>query len=519
MRCCSQDKKISIGGEIVPPDRYLPYIEAFLHARPNATLFVATDSTEFVLWFRLRYGTRLIVRDAQRRPGNVFLDTSVSAYKKGHDVLLDALLLSRCDSLLKSSSSVGEFAIYFNMSLHAHSLDLQFEQHYAHGNHSWQPGIWGSYLSAPSTVSLPLACLQSDFMLRHREWLPSWRSWPTGCSTLGGAARTTQIALHQRLSDLHRKTGMKAAFTTNLLPAGFFSTLHGALKPLAHAFREGKALLTPTLPAFTAPDCMSRDLACFFQPLGARAERQDALDLTDRLFVRSESYNLHGEDVIPSEFRGRGWFWWTSQLLSWLMRPSPLLGQEFQVALEETGLAKALREGPVIGLHVRRGDACLKRERKRMGRECHSLDEHLARVAQYAANHGVKTVYLATDDQQIIDEARRRADYRFLWMSNVERLRKRPLRILDRTVALRVRENATRLSQQDAWRATIEVMLLAKCQVLVGQMSSTFFRTAISLRAAECDCAMPFVSLDAPFCFDYGVRSGMNWNTNTTFWC
>jgi hypothetical protein len=330
-----------------------------------------------------------------------------------------------------------------------------------------------------------------------------------------------RTSLLKRLSDLHAKAATNGAFTTNLLPAGWFSTLHGTLKPLARAFREGKALITPALPAFTAPGCGSRDLACFFQPLGTstNAGRQEALDLTDSLFVRNESYIMHGGSVIPSEFRDRGWFWYTSQLLSWVMRPSALLAQEFQHALDETGLAQALSEGPVIGMHVRRGDACLKRERKRMGRECHSLDEHLARVAQYAAEHRLNTIYLSTDDQQVINEARQRADYRFLWMPNVERLRKRPLRILDRTVAQRMRENATRLSQLEAWRATIEVMLLAKCEILVGQMSSTFFRTAISLRAAECDCAMPFISLDAPFCFDYGVQSGFNWDTNASFWC
>ena len=36
------------------------------------------------------------------------------------------LLLSRCEFLLKTSSAVGEFAVYFNLKLHEHSLDLQF---------------------------------------------------------------------------------------------------------------------------------------------------------------------------------------------------------------------------------------------------------------------------------------------------------------------------------------------------------------------------------------------------------
>ena len=42
-------------------------------------------------------------------------------------------------------------------------------------------------------------------------------------------------------------------------------------------------------------------------------------------------------------------------------------------------------------------------------------------------------------------------------------------------------------------------------------------------------CQVPFVSLDAPWCFDYGLRSGVNWAfplvaedgtvQNNHFWC
>ena len=39
------------------------------------------------------------------------------AYKKGEDVLIDCLLLAKCDALLKCTSAVGEFAAYFNPRL------------------------------------------------------------------------------------------------------------------------------------------------------------------------------------------------------------------------------------------------------------------------------------------------------------------------------------------------------------------------------------------------------------------
>lgn len=55
---------------------------------------------------------------------------------------------------------------------------------------------------------------------------------------------------------------------------------------------------------------------------------------------------------------------------------------------------------------------------------------------------------------------------------------------------------------------SIELHLLSQCDLLVGKHTSNYFRAAFELHAAECDCVPPFVSLDAPWCFDYGRRIG-----------
>ena len=53
-------------------------------------------------------------------------ETIKNNYKKGEDALMDCLLLSRCSFLLKSSSALSQFAVYFNLALHENSLDLQY---------------------------------------------------------------------------------------------------------------------------------------------------------------------------------------------------------------------------------------------------------------------------------------------------------------------------------------------------------------------------------------------------------
>ena len=59
-----------------------------------------------------------------------------------------------------------------------------------------------------------------------------------------------------------------------------------------------------------------------------------------------------------------------------------------------------------------------------------------------------------------------------------------------------------------ATEATLDAYLLSLCDVLIGKHTSNLFRVAYELRAARCDCAPPFVSLDAPWCYDWGVFAG-----------
>lgn len=96
------DKQQDIGGGLVEPATYTPYIDRLLVRWPNATLLVATDSTEFLAELTKTYPGRVVARPALRSQVNAFLDESLSdRQQKGADVLIDALLLSRSDFLLK----------------------------------------------------------------------------------------------------------------------------------------------------------------------------------------------------------------------------------------------------------------------------------------------------------------------------------------------------------------------------------------------------------------------------------
>ncbi|MEM9354992.1 MAG: hypothetical protein AAGB04_02165 [Pseudomonadota bacterium] len=110
---------------VVHPHEYFPFIDDYLSGQANAKIFVATDQQQFADKIRARYPDRTLTYEAVRATGirNPFEVSDGKAYRKGEDVLIDCLLLSRCDFLLKCTSAVGEFAVYFNPQLRCIDLN------------------------------------------------------------------------------------------------------------------------------------------------------------------------------------------------------------------------------------------------------------------------------------------------------------------------------------------------------------------------------------------------------------
>jgi hypothetical protein len=107
---------------IVEPDEYFPHIDRFLDGAEGGRIFLATEQAQFVARTRARYGKRLMTREVIRTSGfgpfsNPFQTPAGSGYAKGEEVLIDCLLLSRSDWLLRCTSAVGEYAVYFNETL------------------------------------------------------------------------------------------------------------------------------------------------------------------------------------------------------------------------------------------------------------------------------------------------------------------------------------------------------------------------------------------------------------------
>lgn len=133
------DKQFAIGVQA-----YLPLISAFICHAPDAAMYVATDDRTMLSqlltiarkrWPRTKLEYRHVLRGSRRQNGMVGLNPGYHAHllntsgapQLASDVLLDTLLLSRCNYLLKSRSSVSEFAIYWSPRLRNLSYDFTLQ--------------------------------------------------------------------------------------------------------------------------------------------------------------------------------------------------------------------------------------------------------------------------------------------------------------------------------------------------------------------------------------------------------
>lgn len=115
-----------LSGRPVDIDLYIKHAEIYLKKNPKSVIFLATDSIEGVEKFQSKFSQNIIVRDEViRSSGNISVHGGISGdpYKKGEDVLIDCLLLSKCSFLFKGISSVALTSLFFNPNLQHFNLN------------------------------------------------------------------------------------------------------------------------------------------------------------------------------------------------------------------------------------------------------------------------------------------------------------------------------------------------------------------------------------------------------------
>lgn len=110
-------------------ETYLKEIDSLLekNGKSSYRIFLATDQEQYVEDFKNIHGEKVVCWEAIRSDNHIcpVRFDNVSGFKKGEDVLIDMLLLSRCHHIVKGAAAVGELALWF--SCHDDITDFALE--------------------------------------------------------------------------------------------------------------------------------------------------------------------------------------------------------------------------------------------------------------------------------------------------------------------------------------------------------------------------------------------------------
>jgi hypothetical protein len=110
---------------------YFEEIDKIIHQNNSKIyrIFIATDQEQYLAKFKSRYKEQLTYINAIRSYNHIapFRMEQSDAYKKGEDVLLDILILSKCNHIIKGAAAVGEMALWFNSNITTSDFSLQSE--------------------------------------------------------------------------------------------------------------------------------------------------------------------------------------------------------------------------------------------------------------------------------------------------------------------------------------------------------------------------------------------------------
>lgn len=196
----------------------------------------------------------------------------------------------------------------------------------------------------------------------------------------------------------------------------------------------------------------------------------------ERLLYMKQSVWGRGNQFVPSKYAAHGLFWWRSQLLAYVLRPTPAT----RAAIDSARTALALDNGePYIGMHIRRGAKWMETPVIPVERYVAAATAH----ARRAAERGLpvpRRVFVATDAADVIETLERDFAANFTWVFRRETYRHTALNVTW-MIEIQRRWQAASVDVVDAIR---DVWLVAEANYVVCTYSSNIGRAAAELRYA-----------------------------------
>jgi hypothetical protein len=161
--------------------------------------------------------------------------------------------------------------------------------------------------------------------------------------------------------------------------------------------------------------CRSRgallDVECFFKPFDrCRSQRARAFSryrdprartaacLRAKLGDRCQNTDPYKR--TPPDVADKGVFWWRAALAAYLHKLNAATEKEIDLERIKRDIGY---EHPIIGVHVRHGDACHTTTR---AGHCKGLEAYMPSIKTLAERYNTTRVYLATDDEAVVRQAK-----------------------------------------------------------------------------------------------------------------
>lgn len=113
--------KFAVEARPISPQKVCRKVMKYLKTLPNkrVKIFVATDSEKFLNIMQKIFKKRVVFFDMKRSNNNspLHTDQAINGYMKGKMALLDCLVLSKCDLLIRTSSNLSNASMLFNPNI------------------------------------------------------------------------------------------------------------------------------------------------------------------------------------------------------------------------------------------------------------------------------------------------------------------------------------------------------------------------------------------------------------------
>lgn len=203
--------------------------------------------------------------------------------------------------------------------------------------------------------------------------------------------------------------------------------------------------------------------------------------------------------LVPGKYQHRGLFWWTAQQYSWYLTPGKDLSDRIE---QEKKHLDWENNRPILALHVRHGDTC--GDTFKHDRHCSGLDEYMQHALLMQKQFGYKSIYLATDDHNVVLETKNWPQFKWL-LSNATNAQKFFAKDTSNF------EDQVRDGKVDLVAESKEILqmmhVMSDADGLLGKMSSTIDMIVYPLSYGKKQCQVPLKTLDLPWRHDWGRAS------------